>query len=234
MSVGLTGGAQRWGFCFLGFGNKTSVKKGFEGLGSLCCAHVAGAADNKTQQESGPLPARCAMPCRAVLCCAVWSLPRHCSCCCVYAPCCRADCSSHPLLLTEPALAPTGVRSQLAQLVFEAYGLPAVNMVAAAPAAFYHHYSAHRQQQQLWGQQQAMWQGLGAGGGAGLELGLCGSSSGLVVCSGHSATYVVPVYKVRAVALLERGGGGRWGCVAVVGFQSAAVCFQTCQAVLRT
>lgn len=105
--------------------------------------------------------------------------------------CAAADCSSHPLLLTETALAPTGVRAQLAQLVFEAYGLPAMSMVAAAPAAFYHHYTAHQQPQQ-----QQSWQQLGPEGVPGLSLGLCGSSSALVVCSGHSATYVVPVYKV--------------------------------------
>lgn len=112
------------------------------------------------------------------------------------------DCSSHPLLMTEPALAPAGVRAQLAQLVFEAYGLPAMSTVAAAPAAFYHHYaSAHCQQQQ----QQSAWQQLGPEGVAGVSLGLCSSSSGLVVCSGHSATYVVPVYKVGgpAAALQE-------------------------------
>jgi actin-related protein len=108
-----------------------------------------------------------------------------------------ADCSSHPLLLTEPALAPTGVRAQLAQLVFEAYGLPAFSTVAAAPAAFYHHFSAQQQQQQLWQQQQQMWQQLGPGEEGGVNLGLCSSSSALVVCSGHNATYVVPVYKVR-------------------------------------
>jgi hypothetical protein len=41
-----------------------------------------------------------------------------------------------------------------------------------------------------------MWQQLGPGESAGVNLGLCGSSSALVVCSGHSATYVVPVFKV--------------------------------------
>lgn len=107
--------------------------------------------------------------------------------------CPAADCSSHPLLLTETAMAPTGVRAQLAQLVFEAYGLPAMSMVGAAPAAFYHHYTAHQQPQQ----QQQSWQQLGPESVPGLSVGLCGSSSGLVVCSGHSATYVVPVYKVR-------------------------------------
>jgi actin-related protein len=100
-----------------------------------------------------------------------------------------ADCSSHPLLLTEPAVAPSGVRAQLAQLVFEAYGLPAMSLVAAAPAAFYHHYAAQQQQQ--------MWQQLETDGAPMVSLGLCSSSSGLVVCSGHSATYVVPIYKVR-------------------------------------
>jgi hypothetical protein len=125
--------------------------------------------------------------CRAVLCHAVL--------CCVML-CAAADCSSHPLLLTETAVAPTGVRAQLAQLVFEAYGLPAMSMVAAAPAAFYHHYTAHQQPQQQQQQQQA-WQQLGPEGVPGLSVGLCGSSSALVVCSGHSATYVVPVYKVR-------------------------------------
>jgi actin-related protein len=106
------------------------------------------------------------------------------------APVAGADCSSHPLLLTEPAVAPSGVRAQLAQLVFEAYGLPAMSLLAAAPAAFYHHYAAQQQQQQ-------MWQQLGADGAPGVSLGLCSSSSGLMVCSGHSATYVVPVFKVR-------------------------------------
>lgn len=81
------------------------------------------------------------------------------------------------------------MRSQLAQLVFEAYGMPAVSFVAAAPAAFYHHYAQQQQQQQLWQQ-------MGASEDMAAAVGLCGSSSALVVCSGHSATYLVPVYKV--------------------------------------
>lgn len=130
----------------------------------------------------------------------------------------NADCSSHPLLLTETCLAPSGIRTQLAQLVFEAYGLPALNFVPSAPAAFfYHHHAAANSQiqqqqpaQMLWQQQQQQLAAGGGGGGgqggaaegvsvgAGGIGGLCGSSSALVVCSGHSATYVVPVYKVRA------------------------------------
>jgi hypothetical protein len=77
-------------------------------------------------------------------------------------------------------------------------------MVGAAPAAFYHHYTAHQQPQQQQQQQQQPWQQLGLDGVPGLSVGLCGSSSGLVVCSGHSATYVVPVYKVsKATAQIK-------------------------------
>lgn len=97
---------------------------------------------------------------------------------------------AQPLLLTEPPLPPAGARIQLAQLAFEAYGVPALSYVAAAPAALFHHYNQHHLQQQ---QQQ----GLGAAGVAELDQQqFCGSSSGLVICSGHSNTYVVPVYKV--------------------------------------
>lgn len=101
----------------------------------------------------------------------------------------------HPLLLTEPPLVPSGARSQLAQLLFEAYGVPALSFVAAAPAAFYHHYS---QVQRGWqpavldAEQQQLLQQSGW-----FQEAYCGSSSALVVCSGHSYTYVVPVYKVR-------------------------------------
>jgi hypothetical protein len=109
------------------------------------------------------------------------------------------------------------VRAQLAQLVFEAYGLPAMSTVAAAPAAFYHHYaSAHCQQQQ----QQSSWQQLGPEGVAGISLGLCSSSSGLVVCSGHSATYVVPVYKVT-----ERGLVLHCGHVHLSSLRAVALCW---------
>jgi actin-related protein len=114
---------------------------------------------------------------------------------------------------------PNSARSQLAQLLFEAYGVPALSYVAAAPAAFYHHYSRHHQLQQQQQQQQAQQaqqqqdeqqqNGWGALGIQQAELqqllqqngvwqeAYCGSSSGLVVCSGHSSTYVVPIYKVR-------------------------------------
>eukprot|EP00878_Enallax_costatus_P024486 GHUV01026132.1.p1 GENE.GHUV01026132.1~~GHUV01026132.1.p1 ORF type:complete len:397 (+),score=122.17 GHUV01026132.1:124-1191(+) len=93
---------------------------------------------------------------------------------------------SHPLLLTEAPLPPSGARSQLAQLVFEAYGVPALSFVAAASAAFFRHYNQHHLQQQ----------GLGAAAGSELDQQqFCGSSSGMVICSGHSNTYVVPVYK---------------------------------------
>ena len=47
-----------------------------------------------------------------------------------------------------------------------------------------------------------------------MNLGLCGSSSALVVCSGHSATYVVPVFKVGTYGKKWPGGGrggAEWG-----------------------
>jgi actin-related protein len=131
---------------------------------------------------------------------------------------CAAGCVDHPLLMTEAPLMPNSARSQLAQLLFEAYEVPALSYVAAAPAAFYHHYSRHHllQQQQQQAQQQQQQQqdaqqqnGWGALGIQQAELqqllqqngvwqeAYCGSSSGLVVCSGHSSTYVVPIHKVR-------------------------------------
>jgi actin-related protein len=125
----------------------------------------------------------------------------------------------HPLLLTEAALSPTLSRTQLAQLVFEAYGVPALSYVAAAPAAFFHHHQQaqllkelHKQQQEQLQQEHATGSAAGAAANGGLSSwdgqfeGLdghqlvlprfCSSSSGLVICSGHSHTYVVPIYKV--------------------------------------
>ncbi|WIA16703.1 hypothetical protein OEZ85_013359 [Tetradesmus obliquus] len=121
----------------------------------------------------------------------------------------EAGCVDHPLLMTEAPLMPNGARSQLAQLIFEAYGVPALSYVAAAPAAFYHHYNRHHllQQQQKEAPQEQQQNGWGALGLQQAELqqllqqngvwqeAYCGSSSGLVVCSGHSSTYVVPIYK---------------------------------------
>ncbi|KAF6254511.1 actin-domain-containing protein [Scenedesmus sp. NREL 46B-D3] len=123
----------------------------------------------------------------------------------------EAGCVDHPLLMTEAPLMPNSARSQLAQLLFEAYGVPALSYVAAAPAAFYHHYSRHhllqqqaQQQQQQQQQQQNGWAALGLQQSELQQLlqqtgswqeAYCGSSSGLVVCSGNSSTYVVPIYK---------------------------------------
>lgn len=114
---------------------------------------------------------------------------------------------------------PNGARSQLAQLIFEAYGVPALSYVAAAPAAFYHHYNRHHllQQQQKEAPQEQQQNGWGALGLQQAELqqllqqngvwqeAYCGGSSGLVVCSGHSSTYVVPIYKVRRFEAVHRG-----------------------------
>eukprot|EP00879_Flechtneria_rotunda_P027956 GHRR01030025.1.p1 GENE.GHRR01030025.1~~GHRR01030025.1.p1 ORF type:complete len:199 (+),score=74.00 GHRR01030025.1:335-931(+) len=101
--------------------------------------------------------------------------------------------------MTEAALMPTPARTQLAQLIFEGYGIPALSFVAAAPAAFYHHYSMHHQQQEQ--QQQPQLNGIVHSPQQHVANGddsvgkYCGSSSGLLVCSGHSFTYVVPIHK---------------------------------------
>lgn len=119
-------------------------------------------------------------------------------CCCCLCHMYAGSYVAHPLLMTEAPLPPSGARSQLAQLVFEAYGVPALSYVAAAPAAFFHHYNQHHMLQQ---QQQ---QGVVLGEVNAAELDpqqLCGSSSGLVICSGHSHSYVVPIYKVRGSSM---------------------------------
>jgi actin-related protein 5 len=75
---------------------------------------------------------------------------------------------AHPLLMTEPLLAPPSTRARLAELVFEAYGAPALAFGADAAFAWA---AASRSE-------------TGA---------LRGAVAGVVAACGHSATHALPV-----------------------------------------
>ncbi|GMH33446.1 hypothetical protein BSKO_01280 [Bryopsis sp. KO-2023] len=70
----------------------------------------------------------------------------------------------HPVIMTEPCLNPSYSRAQMAELLFEAYEVPAVHFAADSPCA----YAFNR------------------------KIGRCGPT-GLLLGSGHSATHVVPI-----------------------------------------
>jgi actin-related protein len=44
----------------------------------------------------------------------------------------------HPVLLTHPPLGPPSNKAALAELLFEAYGVPSVQFAAPGPCAFLH------------------------------------------------------------------------------------------------
>ena len=79
----------------------------------------------------------------------------------------RGGAVRHPLLLTEPLLSPPSSRARLAELCFEAYGVPA--LAFGADAAFAWAAALRR------------------------APALRGAAAGVVAACGHSATHVLPV-----------------------------------------
>jgi actin-related protein 5 len=76
---------------------------------------------------------------------------------------------AHPLLITEPLLAPPSTRARLAELCFETYGVP--SLAFGADAAF-------------------AWAAASSAAGGGV---LRGAAAGVVAACGHSATHALPV-----------------------------------------
>ena len=85
---------------------------------------------------------------------------------------------AHPLLLTQPLLAPPSTSARLAELCFEAYGVPALAFGADAAFAW-----AAATRSPLG----AIVKSANSATGA--------SNSGVVACCGHSATHALPVVR---------------------------------------
>ena len=103
---------------------------------------------------------------------------------------CEGASVAHPVVCSEPLLAPPSSRARVAELLFETYGCPEV--VFGADAAFAWAACAPR----------------GHGGGSGAASGVQGS--GLVLTAGHSSSLLLPVHAgvplPSAAVRLEVGG----------------------------